>query len=155
MFSVITLKATLMTPTQSLSSPSHSHSRHPHTFTLVTLTHSLSSPSHSHSHHPHTVTPSPSPSPSHHPPLSPQSLKQYNKSAIHYYQCHEVQPSFAAALSQYKAALCELKIKKMLENHAKELTLARVKLDDFYKKHDEMQRHQQFEDLVPQPPLGW
>lgn len=81
------------------------------------------------------------------------SLKQYNNSALHYYQCHEVQPSFAAALSQYKAALCEMKIKKMLEQHSRELNQARVKLDEFYKKHDEMQKHQQFEDMVPQPPL--
>ena len=59
-----------------------------------------------------------------------------------------MQPSFAAAMSQYRAAMCELMIQNQLMDHSKQLDMARLKLDEFYRKHDEMQRHQLYGQVL-------
>ena len=83
-----------------------------------------------------------------------QSLKEYNLSSYHYKRCHQLQPSFAAALSQHKAAVCEMRILQLLDNHARELDLARSKLDELYRKHEEMQKHQEADSWYPQKRFG-
>ena len=91
-----------------------------------------------------------------HPLLSHplQSLKEFNLSSYHYKRCHELQPSFAAALSQHKSAICEMRILQLLDNHARDLDLARNKLDELYRKHEEMQKHQEVDGWYPHKRYG-